>query len=181
MSLVGKKPIEIPKGVKVQVKDGVVLVEGPKGKLSYKLSPRIKSEVKGNQVIVTRIAESKIDKSMHGLSRALIYNMVFGVDQGYKKELEILGTGYKVGVQGQTLNMNVGYSHPVSFSIPEGIKIEAPKPNQLIVTGIDKEKVGEIAAEIRAVSPPEPYKGKGIRYLGEHVKKKVGKAQATAK
>lgn len=181
MSLVGKKPIEIPKGVKVQVKDGVVLVEGPKGKLSYKLSPRIKSAVKDNQVIVTRGTEIKIDKSLHGLSRALIYNMVYGVDQGYKKELEVIGTGYKVGVQGKTLNMNVGYSHPVSFPIPEGIKIETPKANQLVVTGIDKQKVGEIAAQIRAVSPPEPYKGKGIRYLGEHVKKKVGKAQATSK
>jgi len=181
MSLVGKKPIEIPKGVKVQVNDGVVLVEGPKGKLNYKLSPRIKCEVRDNQIVVGRNAETKLDKSLHGLSRALIYNMVFGVDQGYKKELEVIGTGFKVQVQGATLNMNLGYSHPVNFPIPEGIKIEAPKQNQLVVTGIDKEKVGEIAAEIRAVCPPEPYKGKGIRYLGEHVKKKVGKAQATAK
>lgn len=181
MSRIGNKPVAIPKDVRVEAKDGMVLVEGPKGKLSRSVSYRITIEVKDNQVIVKRAEETKLDKSLHGLYRALIASMIKGVTEGYKKEMEIIGVGFKAQVQSNNLNMQLGFSHPVNFSIPEGIKIETPKPTQLVITGIDKEKVGEVAAEIRAIYPPEPYKGKGIRFLGEYIKKKVGKAQATGK
>jgi large subunit ribosomal protein L6 len=181
MSRIGKKPVAIPKDVKVEIKEGLLCVEGPKGKLSRPFSERLKMEIKENQVFLTRLLDTKQDRCMHGLYRALIANMVKGVNEGYVKELEIIGVGFKAQVQGAKLNMALGFSHPVIFEIPEGIKIEAPKPTQLIIKGIDKEKVGEVAAEIRAVFPPEPYKGKGVRYSGEYVKKKVGKAQATTK
>lgn len=181
MSLIGKKPISIPKDVKIEVRDGAVFVEGPKGKLSRPLSSRINLEIKDNQVFVKRSGETKLDKSLHGLFRALISNMVKGVTEGYTKELEIIGTGFKAQVQANTLNMQLGFSHPVNFPIPEGIKIETPKHTQIVIRGIDNERVGEIAHEIRAIYPPEPYKGKGIRFAGEYVKKKVGKAQATTK
>jgi large subunit ribosomal protein L6 len=181
MSRIGKKPVAIPSGVKVEVKEGVIFVEGPKGKLTRKLAGRIGIEIKDNQVIVNRSGDTKIDKSMHGLFRALVNNMIKGVTDGYVKELEIIGTGFKAAMQGNTLNMHLGYSHAVNFPIPEGIKIECPKATQLVVRGIDKELVGKVSTEIRAVCPPEPYKGKGIRFVGEYVKKKVGKAQATTK
>jgi large subunit ribosomal protein L6 len=181
MSRIGKKPVVIPSGVKIEVKDGTIFIEGPKGKLSKKLAGRISIELKDNQVLVNRGGDSKIDRSMHGLYRALVNNMIKGVTDGYVKELEIIGTGYKAAMQGNTLNLQLGYSHPVNFPAPEGIKIECPKPTQVVVRGIDKEKVGEVATEIRMVCPPEPYKGKGIRFVGEYVKKKVGKAQATTK
>ncbi len=179
MSRIGKKPIAIPKDVKVQVKDGVILVEGPKGKLDRKISDRITVGVNDNQIVVTRAADTKLDRSLHGLNRALIANMVKGVTEGYTKELEIIGVGYKAAVQGNVLNMQLGFSHPVNVTIPADIKIEAPKPTQIVIKGIDKEKVGLISTEIRALCPPEPYKGKGIRFVGEKVKKKIGKAQAT--
>lgn len=179
MSRIGKKPIIIPKEVKVELKDNVFLVEGAKGKLSLTLSPRINLDVKDGQVLVKRVADTKMDKSLHGLHRALIVNMIKGVTEGYVRELEIIGVGFKAAVQGNSLNMNLGFSHPVAFPIPEGIKIETPKPTQIVVRGIDKALVGKISTEIRAVYPPEPYKGKGIRFAGEYVKKKVGKAQAT--
>lgn len=181
MSLIGKKLIAIPEGVKVESKEGVVYVEGPKGKLERKISGRISVEVKDNQIFLKRGGETKVDKSLHGLYRALVFNMVKGVTEGYSKEMEIIGTGFKAQVQGNKLNMQLGFSHPVNFTIPEGIKIETPKQTKIVIQGIDKEKVGEIAAEIRAIYPPEPYKGKGIRFAGEFVKKKVGKAQATTK
>jgi large subunit ribosomal protein L6 len=181
MSRIGKKPIEIPKDVKVEAKDGQVYVEGPKGKLSRSMSYRIILEIKDNKVIVKRTGETKLDKSLHGLYRALIAGMIKGVTEGYKKDMEIVGVGFKAQVQSNSLNMQLGFSHPVNFPIPQGIKIETPKPNQIAISGIDKEKVGEIAAEIRAIYPPEPYKGKGIRFAGEYIKKKVGKAQATTK
>lgn len=179
MSRIGKKPVVIPQGIKVEVKDGAVLIEGPKGKISRIISDRIKLEIKDNQVLVTRVADTKMDRSLHGLWRVLVANMIKGVAEGYVKELEIIGVGYKAQVQGNKLTMQLGYSHPVIFNAPEGIKFESPKPTQLVVRGIDKEKVGELAARIRGSCPPEPYKGKGIRYVGEHVKKKVGKAQAS--
>ncbi len=179
MSRLGKKVIAVPKEVKVEVKDNTVFVEGPKGKLSKVLSPRISLDIKEGLVLVKRVADSKMDKSLHGLYRALIVNMVKGVTEGYKKELEIIGVGFKAAVQGNSLNLNLGFSHPVNFEIPQGIKIEAPKPTQLVITGIDKELIGKVSTEIRSIYPPEPYKGKGVRFLGEHVKKKVGKAQAT--
>ena len=178
MSLIGKKPIDIRKDVKVTVQGDTVLVEGAKGKLTRVLPVRIMVEVKENRVFVTRVGNSKFDKSLHGLIRALIANMIIGVSEGYVKELEIIGTGYKAQVQADILTMQVGYSHPVIVKVPNGIKIEAPKPTHLIIRGIDKELVGGIAAELRAKCPPEPYKGKGIRYVGEVVKKKVGKSQA---
>lgn len=181
MSRIGKKVIIIPKDVKVEVKDGVVHVEGPKGKLTRKLVDRISVEVKDGQALVKRAGDSKVDKSLHGLFRALIVNMIVGVTQGYLKELEIQGVGFKAALTGDKLNLALGFSHPVIYIIPAGIKVETPKPTQLVIRGIDKELIGEVASEIRAFYPPEPYKGKGIRFVGEKVKKKVGKAQATGK
>ncbi len=181
MSRIGKKLVAIPKDVKIEIKDGSVCVEGPKGKLTLKLSDRISLEIKDAELLVKRVADTKIDKSLHGLFRALIVNMIVGVTQGYLKELEIQGVGFKAAVAGDKLNMTLGYSHTVNYVIPAGIKIETPKPTQLLIKGIDKELIGEVASEIRAFYPPEPYKGKGIRYVGEHVKKKIGKAQATGK
>lgn len=179
MSRIGKKPVAIPSGVKVEAADEHILVEGPKGKLSIPKPGRIDIEIKDNKVSLTRKVDSKQDRATHGLYRALIFNMIKGVTEGYKKELEIIGVGYKAQVQGNNLNMQLGFSHPVNFVIPEGIKIETPKHTQIIVTGIDKELVGEVAVRIRKIRPPEPYQGKGIRYAGEYIKKKVGKAQAT--
>jgi large subunit ribosomal protein L6 len=181
MSRIGKKLVAIPKDVKIEIKDGSVCVEGPKGILMRKLSDRISIEIKDGQLLVKRLANTKIDKSLHGLFRALIVNMIVGVTQGYLKELEIQGVGFKAAVAGDKLNMALGFSHPVNYVIPAGIKIEAPKPTQLVIKGIDKELIGKVATEIRAFYPPEPYKGKGIRFVGEHVKKKIGKAQATGK
>ena len=181
MSRIGKKLVQIPKEVKIAVKEGSVCVEGPKGTLVRKLSDRISIEINDGQLLVKRVADTKIDKSLHGLFRALIVNMIIGVTQGYFKELEIQGVGFKAAVAGDKLNMVLGYSHPVNYIIPAGIKIETPKPTQVLIKGIDKELIGKVASEIRAFYPPEPYKGKGIRYIGEHVKKKVGKAQATGK
>ena len=178
MSRVGKKPIQIIKGVKVNVNGNTVLVEGPKGKLTQEFLPSMKIEVKGEQVIVIpdESADAKKSGAIHGLTRSLINNMVVGVTTGYQKELEIQGVGFRAQVTGKKLVMQLGFSHPVEFPIPEGIVIEAPKPTQLIIKGIDKHRVGQVAAEIRDVYPPEPYKGKGIRYVGEYVRKKVGKA-----
>jgi large subunit ribosomal protein L6 len=181
MSRIGRKVIIIPSGIKVEVKEGSVVVEGAKGKLIRKLPDRISLELKENRLAVKRLSDMAMDKSLQGLIRALIANMIKGVSEGYVKEMEIIGVGFKAVVQGSNLNMKLGFSHPVIFPVPEGIKIETPKPTQIVVRGIDKEKVGEVAAEIRSVYPPEPYKGKGIRFAGEYVKKKVGKAQATTK
>ncbi len=181
MSRIGKKAVLIPKEVKIEIKDGRVYVSGPKGNLHKKLSDRVRIEVKEDKLFVTRVADTKMDRSLHGLYRALILNMVKGVTEGYEKALEIQGVGFKAQLQGNNLNMQLGFSHPVNMNIPEGIKIETPKPTQIVVRGIDKETVGKVASEIRAVYPPEPYKGKGIRYAGEYVKKKVGKAQAATK
>ncbi len=181
MSRIGKKVITIPKETKIEVKDGVIQVQGPKGKLSRPLSGRLNLEIKDNQVFVTRASDIKTDRCLHGLYRSLIVNMLIGVSEGYMKELEIIGVGFKAQLQADKINMVMGFSHPVNFSIPSDIKIELPKPTHIIIRGIDKEKVGEVAAEIRAIYPPEPYKGKGIRYVGEYVKKKVGKSQAASK
>src|SRR3989338_2143466 len=176
MSRVGKKPILIPKNVKVSVTGNTVLVEGPKGKLTFDAHPNMTVEAKEDQVIVSRRSDEKSEKALHGLTRTLINNMVVGTTAGYQKELEIQGVGFRAQVSGKKIVLQLGFSHHVDFHIPEGIVIEAPKPTQIIIKGIDKQKVGETAAEIRAIFPPEPYKGKGIRYLGEYVRKKVGKA-----
>lgn len=181
MSRIGKKPVAIPKDVKVEARDGLVYVEGPKGKLSRAISSSINIEIKDGQVFVSRTRDLKPIRALHGLYRSLIAGMIKGVTEGYVKEMEIVGVGFKAAVQGSNLNLLLGYSHPINCAIPEGIKIETPKPTSIIIRGINKEMVGEMAAEIRAAYPPEPYKGKGIRFVGEHIKKKIGKSQATSK
>ncbi|MBP7216995.1 MAG: 50S ribosomal protein L6 [Candidatus Omnitrophica bacterium] len=179
MSRIGKKPVTVPKDVKAAINGRTIVIEGPKGKLSLTVNDRINLELKDTQVVVSRTSEIKTVKSLHGLYRALIVNMIKGVTEGYVKELEIIGVGFKAQIVNNALTMQLGFSHPINYPIPEGIKIETPKLTQIVVRGIDKEKVGEVAHEIRAFYPPEPYKGKGIRFVGEYVKKKVGKAQAT--
>ena len=175
MSRIGKRPLDIPKGVKAQKKDSAVYVEGPKGKLDYSLPQGIDVDIKDSLIKVSRLSDSKQQRAFHGLARALIANMIKGVTEGFSKQLEIIGVGFKAQVSGKKLVLNLGFSHPVEYQIPEGINIEAPKPTQLTVKGIDKQAVGEVAAEIRDFYKPEPYKGKGIRYVGEYVRKKVGK------
>ncbi|MCM8800722.1 MAG: 50S ribosomal protein L6 [Candidatus Omnitrophica bacterium] len=181
MSRIGKKPIIIPEGVKIALKERIISVEGPKGTLNKTLPDQIEVEINNNQIFVKRRSDTKLDRALHGLYRTLIFNMIKGVTEGYSKELEIVGVGYKAQVKDNILTMHLGFSHPVNFTVPEGIKIETPKQTQIIIRGIDKEKVGEIAARIRRISPPEPYKGTGIRYTGEYIRRKVGKAQATGK
>lgn len=178
MSRVGKKPISVPGNVKISVDKGVITVEGEKGKLEYKIPKPIKVELKDSQIIVSRPSDSKNDMSLHGLVRTLIANMIKGVIDGYKKELEIKGVGYKAQAKDSTLNISLGFSHPVEYPIPEGITIETPKPTIILVKGIDKVKVGEVAAELRHFYKPEPYKGKGVRYAGEYVRHKAGKTVA---
>lgn len=176
MSRVGKKPIPIPQGIKVQVKDNNVTVEGPKGKLALAVPVRFKVTLQKESLSLSRPSDSKSDLSLHGLYRSLVNNLIVGVLQGYTKKLEIQGVGYKAQVQGKMLNMQLGFSHPVVFPIPEGITIKTPKPTQIHVEGIDKKLVGETTSTIRAYYKPEPYKGKGIRYEGEYVRRKAGKA-----
>lgn len=178
MSRVGKKPIEISANSKVEIKVGNIAIEGPKGKLTKAIPATIKVELKENQIIVTRPSDSNRDKSLHGLTRNLIFNMVKGVNEGFSKELEIRGVGFRAQLSAKTLNLQLGFSHPINYPVPEGITLEVPKPTQIIVKGIDKEKVGSAAAEIRSFYKPEPYKGKGIRYKDEYVRRKVGKAVA---
>ena len=175
MSRIGRKPIAIPAGVEVKNDNGLITVKGPKGTLSQKINPVISVAIEGNEVIVTRPNDEKEARSLHGLSRTLINNMVIGVTEGFKKELEVNGVGYRVQKQGKDLIMNLGYSHQVIVSEIEGITIEAPGPNQIIISGADKQLVGQFAAEVREKRPPEPYKGKGIRYAGEVVRRKEGK------
>ena len=180
MSRIGKKAIEIPAGVKVNIAGASVTVEGPKGNLCYTASERFKVETRDNKILVTRPSDEKQDKAKHGLIRSLINNMVIGVTRGYVKELEISGVGFKAQVQGKVLNLQLSYTHPINYNIPEGITVETPKANLITVKGIDKMKVGEVAAEIREFYRPEPYKGKGIKYAGEYVRRKAGKAVAGA-
>jgi len=178
MSRIGKRPIQIPDKVKIKIDARKVLVEGPKGKLDWILPQGVEVQIDKDQLIVKRLAEDKISYSMHGLTRAHINNMIKGVSEGYVKNLELHGVGYRAQAQGKTLNLQLGFSHPVVYPVPEGVSIKTPKQNQIAVEGIDKAKVGEAAAEIRAFLKPEPYKGKGIRYAGEYVRKKAGKAVA---
>ncbi|NLW40364.1 MAG: 50S ribosomal protein L6 [Tissierellia bacterium] len=176
MSRIGLKPIDIPNGVEVKLGEGnSIEVKGPKGVLSDKLSPEMEIKIEDNQIFVNRPSDDKKHKSLHGLTRTLIANMVEGVTNGYSKKLEIHGTGYRAQKQGKKLILNLGFSHPVELEDPEGIEVEVPSPNQIIVKGIDKQKVGNYAAVIRAYRKPEPYKGKGIRYADEYVRRKVGK------
>ncbi len=175
MSRIGKKPIDIPAGVKVTIADGNVLVEG-KDKLSMALPPHVNAEVKENQVLVSVADDSRAANAMHGLARSLIQNMVIGVSQGFRKELQIVGIGYKAAVAGSKLNLSLGYSHPIEFAIPEGIKVTVTPENKIFVEGCDKQLVGETAAQIRRFRKPEPYKGKGIRYVDERIVLKEGKS-----
>ncbi len=176
MSRIGKKPIEVDTKVKVRIENNVTYVEGPNGKLESPIPEGITVELSENQIVVKRESEEKRFRALHGLTRSLVNNMVVGVTEGFQKELEIIGVGYKAQVQGKKLILQIGKSHPVEYPIPDGISMETPKPTIIIVKGIDKQFVGEVAAEIRAYYPPEPYKGKGIRYKGEYVRKKAGKA-----
>lgn len=179
MSRIGKQPIEIPAGVTVKVdNDNNVSVKGPKGELTQQIHKDMKVTVEDNVVTVSRPSDNKFHRSLHGLSRSLIANMVEGVTKGYEKTLEINGVGYRAQKQGKKLVLNVGFSHPVEIEEPQGIEIEVPAANKIIVRGIDKQKVGAVAANIRAVRPPEPYKGKGIRYEGERIIRKEGKTGA---
>ncbi len=175
MSRVGKKPVDIPNNVKVQIKDNKVFIEGPKGKLEHKVPGSIKALVRDNKIIFECSSPAKEEISLHGLTRTIISNLLKGVTDGYTKELEIKGVGFKAQVQGNVLVISLGFSHPVRFAIPEGITVKAAKPTQLSVSGIDKVKVGEVAAEIREFFRAEPYTGKGIKYVGEHVRRKAGK------
>jgi len=175
VSRIGRKPIEVPSGVTVTIAPGRVEVSGPLGTLSQVVPQRMKIEQEGGQVVVTRPTDRGDDRALHGLTRTLVANMVEGVAKGYTKQLEIQGVGYRASLKGKDLEILVGYSHPVVIKPRDGIDFEVPVPTQVIVKGIDKQMVGQTAAEIRAVRPPEPYKGKGIRYVGEYVRRKVGK------
>jgi len=178
MSRIGKNPIKIAEKVKITVKNRELTAEGPKGKLSLDLFPGIEARIEDDQILVQRNSEEKQVRSMHGTTRALISNMVIGVSEGFKKELEIVGMGYKCQMKGAVLNLNIGFSHPVDVEVPENLKVSTSGPTKIIVEGIDKHAVGQFAAQLRALYPPEPYKGKGIRYAGEEVRKKLGKAMA---
>lgn len=182
MSRIGKLPIDIPQGVTVDIKDNLVTVKGPKGELSEQMHKKIKVEIKDNQVIVKRPGDDKFSRSLHGLTRNLINNMVIGVTEGFKKELEIVGVGYKAQAQGSKITLNLGYSHPIEYKAPEGITFEQDKDkkNIITVTGINKQVVGEVAAKIRSYRKPEPYKGKGVKYVGEYIARKAGKTAAKA-
>jgi large subunit ribosomal protein L6 len=176
MSRIGRKPITVPSGVDVKIDGSHITVKGPKGTLEQNFHKDMNVEVQGNEIIVTRPSENKMHKSLHGLTRTLISNMIVGVSEGFKKELEIQGVGYRAAKQGKNLVMNLGYSHQVIVPEIAGITVDVPAPNRIIVNGCDKQMVGQFAAEIREKRPPEPYKGKGVRYVGEYVARKEGKA-----
>lgn len=176
MSRIGKIPIIIPKDVKIEINQQNISVEGPKGLMQREIPSGVLVESKDGKVFVNKTVDTKRLRSLHGLTRMLISNMIQGVTVGFSKELEIVGVGFKAQIEGNNLKLQLGFSHPVIFPIPEGIKIEALKQNQIVIRGVDKQKVGDVAARIRAIYPPEPYKGKGIRYFKEFVRKKVGKA-----
>lgn len=180
MSRIGRAPVALPATVKVKQEDGQLLVEGPKGKLSVPIPPRITVAVSKDAVTVQRAGDEGAVKALHGLTRALIANAVSGVTNGFQKELELVGVGYRAQVQGKRLTLTVGFSHPVVLQVPEGVTVETPKPTQIIVKGFDKHLVGQFAANIRRVAPPEPYKGKGIKYAGEVIRRKAGKAATGA-
>jgi large subunit ribosomal protein L6 len=176
MSRIGNSPVDVPAGVAVTVDGRKVTVEGPKGSLERTFSDRVAFEVGDGVVTVSRVDEERESKALHGLSRALLNNMVVGVSEGFRKELQTVGVGYRATLQGSTLELLVGYSHPVHFTAPPGIDLEVPENTQIVISGIDKELVGQVAADIRSIRPPEPYKGKGIRYAGEKVRRKAGKS-----
>ena len=176
MSRIGRKPVAVPAGVDVKIDGTTVTVKGPKGSLTGTYNSKLSIALEGNEIIVTRPDGEKESRALHGLTRTLIHNMVEGVNNGYSKELEINGIGYKAAMQGKDLVLTVGYSHVVNVKAPEGITIAVPAPNKIVISGADKVKVGQFAAEVRGVRPPEPYKGKGIKYVDEYIRRKEGKA-----
>jgi large subunit ribosomal protein L6 len=176
MSRIGKLPIDMPQGVSLTVEDGVVKVVGPKGQLEQEIRPEVTVAVNGKQIVVERIDDSKPAKSFHGLYRKLIANMVAGVTVGFSKTLLINGVGYRVEMKGENLLFNLGYSNPIEFPLEDGLTVALEGNNKLTVSGIDRQKVGQVSAEIRSLRPPEPYKGKGVRYEDEYVRRKIGKA-----
>jgi large subunit ribosomal protein L6 len=181
VSRIGRKPVEIPKGVTVTLKkDGIVSVKGPKGELAEKIHPDISVEVKDQKVLFTRTSDETKYRALHGLWRALMQNMIIGVTDGYSKKLEIVGVGYRAEMKGKRLNLLLGFSHPILFAAPESIKLETPTQTSIIISGVHKQLVGLVAAKIRSFRPPEPYKGKGVKYEGEYIRRKAGKAAATA-
>ncbi|GAB6281595.1 MAG: 50S ribosomal protein L6 [Ignavibacterium sp.] len=175
MSRIGKKPVEIPKGVNVTINGQNVKVKGPKGELEFDVHPNIKISVEQNQVLLSRNNDEKENRALHGLSRALVQNMIIGVTEGYSKTLDLVGVGYRVELKGKNLLVNIGYSHPIYFIPPDGITIQTPTQTQIIISGIDKQLVGLVASKIRAIRKPEPYKGKGIKYSNEFIRRKAGK------
>ena len=180
MSKIGRQPVSIPESVKISESKGTVKVFGPKGTLELQVRPEVRVEIKDNQVVVTIKKQDKLSRGLYGLTRSLIANMVIGVTEGFEKTLVLEGTGYRVHQQGKNLKFSLGFSHEIDFEAPEGIEIKAEDQKKVIVSGIDKEKVGQVAANIRDLRPPEPYKGKGIRYEGEKVRRKAGKQVKTA-
>ncbi len=177
MSRIGRKPIPIPKGVEVRLDDRHLSVKGPKGLLELDVRREMSLEIGDDQIVISRASEEKTDRALHGLTRSLVANMVHGVTEGFERKLEIVGVGYRAEKpQGKEFRLALGFSHPVVYQIPDGIEIEVPKPVAIVVRGIDKQLVGQVAADIRRFRPPEPYKGKGVRYLGEHIHRKAGKA-----
>jgi len=176
MSRIGNKPVDLPQGVDVKIDGRLVTVKGSKGELARNFHERIGFDLEERVVNVTRPDDERESRALHGLSRALLANMVMGVSDGFRKELEIHGVGYRASLKGSDVELLVGFSHPVLVEAPEGVTFEVPEPTRIVVSGIDKEQVGQVAANIRKVRPPEPYKGKGIRYTGEYVRRKAGKA-----
>lgn len=176
MSRIGKQPVTIPAGVEVKIDGHTVTAKGPKGELVREFHPLMNIEQDGDTIVVTRPDDSREARSLHGLTRTLINNMMIGVSEGYSKTLQLVGVGYRATLKGKDLEMSLGFSHPVTVTPPEGISFEVPAQDQIIVKGVSKEKVGQVAADVRAWRKPEPYKGKGIRYQGEHVRHKLGKA-----
>ncbi len=181
MSRIGKLPVAVPSGVDVTLNDSTVIVKGPKGQLQQHVLSVVDVKIDGGQVIVTRKSDDKPGRSAHGLTRTLVANMIDGVTKGFRKSLELQGVGFRVNKAGENLNFSLGYSHPVSYAAPDGIAFTVEGTNRVHVDGIDKQRVGQVAAEIRGLRPPEPYKGKGIRYAGEVVRKKLGKAGKAGK
>jgi large subunit ribosomal protein L6 len=175
MSRIGRRPVQILKGVEVRQTNGTLKVKGPKGELTLDVHRDVKVVVEENEVRVERFSDEKKDKALHGLTRALIANMVKGVTEGFSKTLEIVGVGYRADLKGKGITLQLGYSHPINYQAVDGVKLECPNQTTIVISGPDKQKVGQTAAEIRGLRPPEPYKGKGIKYQGEHIRRKAGK------
>jgi large subunit ribosomal protein L6 len=178
LSRVGKLPIPIPEGIQVNKKEDVISIQGKNGVLEHRIHPAIKVEIESGLIRVMNTSQNRIHRSLHGLTRSLLQNMIIGLTKGYEIRLEIVGVGYRAEIKGKTLTLQLGYSHPIYFVPPSGIILEVPVPNSIVIKGIDKQLVGQVASKIRSFRPPEPYKGKGIRYVGEYVRKKAGKATA---